>query len=158
MKLTSKTGAALLTCFINVATVCEAQERKSPAAGNSQNGDAAIGFQCPSGEPNQPRPKLIQRLGNITRKALALPQPKYPQDARVARTTGTVEAEVVIEINTGRIVWARILSGPPMLQEAVRSVVCQARFPHTNDANGRVSGTLTYRFGRRRRAARYEKY
>ncbi|MBA2339889.1 MAG: energy transducer TonB [Pyrinomonadaceae bacterium] len=108
------------------------------------------GFECSGGESNQPRPEVKLRLGDVTRKALELPQPKYPQRAKAARISGKVKAEIVIDVHSGKVVWARVLSGHPLLQEAVSNVVCQARFAPTsiNSPPVRVSGFIIYKFGR----------
>ena len=89
-------------------------------------------------------------LGDVTKKALQLPPPKYPQLAKTAGANGNVKAQVVIDINSGVVVWAETISGHPLLQAAVRDVVCKARFAPVFDADGLVSGFLTYRFVRRR--------
>ena len=89
-------------------------------------------------------------LGDVTKKALQLPRPKYPQLAKTAGASGDVKAQVVIDINSGAVVWAQTISGHPLLRSAVRDVVCKARFARVNDVDGFVAGTLTYRFARRR--------
>jgi hypothetical protein len=57
---------------------------------------------------------------------------------------------VIVDINSGAIVWARILTGPELLRAAVLNVVCQAKFAPTLDADVKVGGTLVYTFGKRR--------
>lgn len=146
MKLIFSIGILCLVPFLG-AVVCVAQEVESSTADNSRDVTRVVGFQCPGGELNRPRPDAILRLGNVTKKALDLPRPVYPKGARAY---GNVRAEVVININTGRVVWARVLNGHPLLQEAVSNVVCRARFAPTNDVNGRVNGIIIYRFGQRR--------
>ena len=89
-------------------------------------------------------------LGEVTKKAVQLPRPRYPQLAKTAGAYGNVKAQVAIDINTGAVVWAQTVSGHPLLQAAVRDVVCKARFAPLLDANGFVGGTVTYHFARRR--------
>ena len=89
-------------------------------------------------------------LGDVTKKALQLPRPKYPQLAKTAGANGSVKEQVIIDINSGVVVWAETISGHPLLQAAVRDVVCRARFAPVFDADGFVSGFLIYRFARRR--------
>ena len=61
-------------------------------------------------------------------------------------------AEVVIELQSGKVVWARIENGHSLLQKAVKQVVCRARFPHTDDIGPiRGSGTINYKIGGRKR-------
>ena len=132
-----------LTILLGAAVVCVAQE--------SENG--AVGFRCPDGEPNQPRPQVKIRFGDITKKALELPQPHYPREARAAGVFGGAHVEVVIDMASGAVIWARIIDGHPMLQEAVKKVVCLARFAPVVTSSRRmtVGGTLTYRFRKSRR-------
>src|SRR6185369_11297662 len=106
------------------------------------------GLQCGNKGTNRPIAKI--ELGDLTKKALHLPRPKYPQLAKTSGVYGNVTAQVVIDINSGAVVWGQTISGHPLLQAAVRDVVCKARFAPVLDANGFVNGTLTYRFARRR--------
>ena len=145
-----RTGCTFLVFYLGLATVLAAQDRNSPQADGPEGENGAIGFRCPDRESNHPRPDVKWRLGDITKKALKLPRPAYTKAARTARVSGNVRAEVVILIMTGEVVWARVLDGNPLLQEAVKEVVCRARFSHVNDVNGHVSGVLTYKFPRRR--------
>jgi len=112
--------------------------------------DPGAGFQCPGKITKQPRPATKMNLGELTKKALRLPQPRYPQLAKASRVYGTVKAEVVIDVNTGAVVWAQVTSGDPLLKPAVSDVVCRARFAGTYDVDGYVSGMLTYTFRHRR--------
>ena len=108
------------------------------------------GVSCGGKESDQARPVAKMDLGDVTKRALQLPRPKYPQLARTEGAYGNVKAQVVINMNTGAVVWAQIISGHPLLKAAVRDVVCKARFAPVNDVDGFVTGTLTYRFARRR--------
>lgn len=148
VKLTFKTRILCLTLFLGTG-VCIAQAGRNLSSAR-QKKVTPVGSQCPDGETNQPRPSVKLYLGDVTKKALELPQPEYPQKAKAAGVSGIVKVEVVIDINSGRVVWARVLNGHPLLQEAVRNVMCRVRFTHTNDVDGRASGIVTFRFGRRR--------
>ena len=146
MSLTFNTITAFLTLFLCVATILATQKRRRPTAEASQDSGLIICLRYSDRELDRPR----LHLGDVTRKALVLPQPEYPRAAWAARVSGDVKVEVVIDINSGRVAWARVLDSPPLLQDAVRDVVCQARFSPTNDVDGRVSGILIYRFVPRR--------
>jgi len=104
------------------------------------------GFKC----GNQIRPQSKMNLGDVTKKALQLPRPKYPQVAKTAGAYGNVKVQVVIDMNSGAVVWAQTITGHPLLQAAASDVACKARFAPIFDADGFVSGFLTYRFARRR--------
>lgn len=125
-----------------------AQDKKEPTAASSE--ELSAGFQCRGKDAAQPRPNAKLKLGDVTKKTIQLPLPRFPQLAKASGLYGTVKAEVVIDINSGRVTWAQLISGHPLLKAAVRDVVCRARFVPMNDVDGHVSGTLTYRFARRR--------
>jgi outer membrane biosynthesis protein TonB len=124
--------------------------QRNERAATGAESDGSAGFQCLGKMEKQPRPGTKMNLGELTKKALRLPQPSYPQLAKAAGVYGTVKAEVVIDIGTGAVVWARVTNGHPLLKAAVTDVVCRARFAVTNDADGYVNGILTYRFRRGR--------
>lgn len=109
------------------------------------------GFGCPDRNLSA-RPNAKIDLGDVTKKAIYLPHPKYPASARTLTMSERVNAEVVIDINSGRVVWASVTSDHPLLSSAVSDVVCRARFAPTYDVDGFVSGSITYRFARRRYA------
>ena len=133
---------------IGLAAPCAAQQGPT---GSDESKGTACGFDCPSGEsnPNPPEVKLI--LGDVTKKARVLPKPAYPRQARAAKISGVVRAEVVIDVHTGDVVWAKAGDGHPLLREAVKRVVCGAQFYPTIIISPpmRVGGIITYRFGRR---------
>jgi outer membrane biosynthesis protein TonB len=152
MKLISIIGVIVIALFFGALITCNAQERSISASEGARNADMVIGFRCSDGEPNQPRPEIRMRVGDITRRALELPQPQYPPLLNGARGQGRVRAEVVIDVHTGEVVWTRIIEGHPLLREAVRRVACRARFRPSliNSPPIGVSSILTYRFPRRR--------
>jgi TonB family protein len=128
--------ALLLITFLLGSGLCVAQIEKE-------------GFRCPDRNVSA-RPSAKINLGDVTNKALYLPRPKYPTLAKTSGIYGPVKTEVVIDINSGQVVWAFVVSGHPLLKSAVSDVVCRARFAPTNDADGLASGSITYRFARRR--------
>ncbi len=88
-------------------------------------------------------------IKNLTQKALLMPAPEYPLTAKEQQITGTVMAEVIIDIQMGKILRAQIKSGHPLLQTAVAKVVCQATFPATQYDGPTVYvgvGVLKYNF------------
>jgi outer membrane biosynthesis protein TonB len=102
---------------------------------------------------DKPKPDVTFRLGILNGKAMKMPKPIYPVEAKRKGITGEVKAEVVININTGVIEWARIQTGAVILREAVGKVICGARFLPTNDVDGRASGYLIYNFHSPRKAS-----
>ena len=144
MKLTSTIVNVYLIIIIGAA-VCIAQKIRKPTANDPQKRSAIVGFSCPDRELNRERPDIRLHLGDVTKKAIELPQAEYQRFAKTARVCGKSQAEVVIDINSGKVIWARMLNGHPLFRVAVAHVVCQARFASTNDVNGRVSGIITYK-------------
>lgn len=146
-------AAIVLTLLaLMLATTCLAQTVDTTGVDTQQRKDRIVGFKCPDREPDQLRPDVPgAQLGDVTKKAIKLPPPFYSREARVADIKGRVRAEVVIDVNSGHVVWARIFSGHPLLQPGVIRVVCRARFAPTivEGRPMRVSGILTYRFGTR---------
>lgn len=85
--------------------------------------------------------------GVLNGKALSLPVPAYPLTARSARTAGVVVVEVVIDSN-GKVISARALSGPMLLQQPAVQAAYQARFSPTvlSGQPVKVVGTINYNF------------
>ena len=142
----------LSLCLILLLGVagCVAQEVAGRTGGGPQKHGTVTGFTCPDREQNRERPETKLNLGDVTKKARELPQPAYRRWSTGSRVSGIAQAEVVIDINSGRVVWARLLNGHPLLQMSVGDVVCRARFVPTYDADGRVGAIITYRARRRR--------
>jgi hypothetical protein len=149
MRLTLTTLHLCLVALLGVA-VCVAQQGNSPTADESKERGEVVGFRCPDREMNQPRPETKLDLGDVTKKAVELPRPDSSRWSRGSRITGIAQAEVVIDINSGKVVWARLLNGHPLLRLSVGDVVCRARFSPTYDVDGRARGVITYRAVRRR--------
>ena len=83
-------------------------------------------------------------------RALTMPQPVYPDEARGRRLQGIVVVKVEID-ETGRVINAiDMCQGPPYLSEASVAAAWRARFTPTK-LKGRpvkVKGVIQYRFGR----------
>lgn len=148
MKQFFKIIALISTLLFFVIIACEAQTPNKSQADLTQTKEADVGFQCPNGTENEPHPEIKLSVGDVTKKAKELPKPKRSSEAKAARVFGKVVAEVAIDMHSGKVVWARIVSGHPLLQEAVKAVVCQARFYPSliNSATIKIGGTLTYSF------------
>jgi TonB family protein len=87
--------------------------------------------------------------GVLNGKAISLPKPDYPADARAAGVEGVVVVQVTID-EQGNVVEARPISGPKQLQEASVSAALQAKFSPTllSGEPVKVTGVLVYNFGR----------
>ncbi|HEX7176514.1 MAG TPA: TonB family protein, partial [Pyrinomonadaceae bacterium] len=85
--------------------------------------------------------------GILNGKAMTLPMPLYPEMARRAHKMGVVIVEVIVDV-TGRVISAKAVEGPTMLQAAAEAAARQARFSPTllSGQPVRVSGQITYNF------------
>lgn len=97
-------------------------------------------------DPNVRKPQTIS-LGRIDSRVIDIPKPVYPVEAKDAKISGVVMALVVVD-ETGKIIWARVRSGHPLLQAAVKTVVCQARLKpfKVNGQFIKTNGVITYKF------------
>lgn len=86
--------------------------------------------------------------GVINGKALSLPKPSYPKDAKAVHATGIVVIEVTIDEN-GKVVHAEdMCGGNSSLIKAATEAAYQARFTPTllSGVPVKVSGIITYKF------------
>lgn len=93
-----------------------------------------------------PTEKIING-GIISGKALSLPQPKYPKEARKAKIEGEVRVRVLISVK-GDIISAVAVDGPTELQEAAEEAAKKAIFSSTllEGNPTKVSGIIVYKF------------
>ena len=100
----------------------------------------------PNTAPTRKTPPLIS-LGVINGKALYNPVPVYPAIAKITRTAGTVNVQVLLN-EEGKVISAQALNGPPLLREAAVKAAYQARFSQTllSHQPVKVSGVITYNF------------
>lgn len=85
--------------------------------------------------------------GVLNAKAVSLPKPKFPEEAKRVRASGRVTVRVVVDEN-GKVISAQATDGPLPLREAAEAAARQALFePTTKDGiTVKVAGTLTYDF------------
>ncbi|HEX3560668.1 MAG TPA: TonB family protein [Pyrinomonadaceae bacterium] len=118
------------------------------AGSNSSEGGPAV--KSDGEAPAQPvmRGPLKPISGGILNgKALSLPAPSYPDAARRMHTSGTVEVEVVIDMN-GKVISAKAVKGPSLLMLAAEQAAKQAKFTPTllSGQPVKISGIITYNF------------
>lgn len=85
--------------------------------------------------------------GVLNGKAISLPRPAYPAQARAERASGAVSVQVLIS-EEGKILSAQAVDGSPLLQFAARASACGARFSPTllEGKPVKVSGVIVYNF------------
>lgn len=83
----------------------------------------------------------------LNRKAISLPKPPYPDEARAARASGTVVVRIVIN-EKGTVIRACAMQGPPLLMHASEAAAFHAVFTPTkiDGQPVKVAGVITYNF------------
>ena len=95
-----------------------------------------------------PKPSVVKLEENALRAAaLELPLPEYPQAALMARASGKVEVQLLIN-EKGLVTNARAQGGNPMLTQAAETAALKARFsPAKLSADPSIAfGVITYNF------------
>ena len=83
----------------------------------------------------------------INGKAIRLPKPTYPEEAKRARVAGTVLVQLVID-ERGKVLRACAVQGPSLLMRAAEVAAYNGEFTPTK-VNGqpvKVTGSITYNF------------
>ena len=111
----------------------------TPAMENSSSGDAP--------DENSADNKRIISGGVVNGKALSLPRPAYPREARNERASGAVSVQVIID-EEGNIISAKAISGHELLREAAEQAARGAKFSPTllQGIPVKVSGVIVYNF------------
>jgi protein TonB len=126
-------GAAALRQMASVATTAAMKVDTEPP---------------PAAAARAPKPLLKPISGGVLNgKAVDLPKPTYPPQARTARASGVVVVEVVID-EKGKVIAARATSGHNMLRQAAVQAAQGARFSPTmlSGQPVKVSGEINYNF------------
>jgi TonB family protein len=127
------------------ADPAKAADRPKP---NADSGDAdAKPVETTGGADAQTSKKAPISGGVLNGKALSLPVPEYPANARSANASGTVTVKVTID-EYGNVAEAYVVSGHPLLRAAALAAAREAKFSPTllMGEAVRVVGVLTYNF------------
>lgn len=97
----------------------------------------------PANEESEPKAQVS--AGVLNGRAINKPTPVYPPEAR--EVTGTVAVRVVFD-ESGKVIWARAVSGHPLLRAAAEEAARGTMFPPMTVEGKpvKVSGVLTYLF------------
>ncbi|HXM34040.1 MAG TPA: TonB family protein [Pyrinomonadaceae bacterium] len=100
-----------------------------------------------SGTPAKGQTTETVKGGVLNSKAIELPDPEYPEEARRARAGGRVLVSVVVD-ETGKVISAEVEDGPILFRRAALEAARKARFrPLLVDGQPvKVSGVLQYLF------------
>jgi hypothetical protein len=86
-------------------------------------------------------------LGIINALAVELPKPIVSKDAEAACASGQVKLKVLVDMTSGRVIFAKAISGDPLLRRASVEAVRNAKFRPTNDFPlRRIRGYIVYNF------------
>jgi TonB family protein len=123
---------------------------KTDSSNNKNNNAGSAADTTPSNtEPAKVAPKILKPIsgGVLNGKAVNLPMPEYPDFAKRSRISGVVSVEVVIDEN-GKIISAKAISGPGMLQQASVNAALRAKFSPTTLSGQavKVTGVINYNF------------
>jgi TonB family protein len=99
--------------------------------------------------PRQPARSILKPVsgGVLNGNAVSLPPPIYPDSAKRLRVEGVVSVEVVID-ETGKVISARAVDGPPALRTVAVEAALKARFSPTKLSGQpvKVTGAINYKF------------
>lgn len=86
-------------------------------------------------------------VGTINSRAIALPLPTYPSEAKQVRASGRVVVDVTLD-SEGRVVDARATAGHPLLRRSAENAARRSRFEPVSVNGNRVpaKGTILYNF------------
>ena len=100
--------------------------------------------------PGRPRPEIETRMNLnalLCGRAISLPKPSYPEEAKAKKIAGVVRIKIVID-EEGRAIWAEAIEGHPLLVEPSIKAACQSR--HTplkiSDRAVKATGIISYNF------------
>ena len=97
-------------------------------------------------DPNPP-PKAKVQGGILNGKAVKLVKPSYPLEAHKAGASGEVTIRIVFD-EDGKVIWARAVSGHPLLRAVCEDAAWQSTFPPLKLSGQpvKVAGVLVYNF------------
>lgn len=124
-------------------TITEAEGTPPP----DQPGGKTTPAPQPATTPQKAQPPEMVQGGVLNSKAIELPEPEYPEDAKKARAGGRVIVSVIVD-ETGKVISAEVEDGPIQFRRPALEAARKARFkPTLVDGHPvKVSGVLTYRF------------
>jgi TonB family protein len=98
-----------------------------------------------AGVDDPDRPKARISAGVLNGKAIRLPKPVYPAEAK--HISGQVRVSIIVD-EQGKVSWARAISGPASLLKAAEAAALKAEFTPTllEGKPEKVSGLLIYNF------------
>lgn len=141
---TTATNEAPPTPAPQVATTTPEPAATEPNGIDKKQADAATKVAATAGGKRDPISG-----GVLNGKAISLPKPDYPDEAKNAGVEGVVVIKVTID-EQGNVTEAHAVSGPKMLHQVSINAALQAKFSATllSGEPVRVTGVLVFNFGR----------
>jgi len=146
--------------FAESPATSASQNTEAPPAAQSANATAEAPTAKPQDENTDTKPEDPNHTagagkrrpisgGVLNGKAISLPKPDYPADARAAGVDGVVVIQVTVD-EQGNVAEARAVSGPAQLQQVAINAALQAKFSPTllMGEPVKVTGVIVYNFGR----------
>jgi protein TonB len=146
--------------FAESPTTAASQNTEAPPVAQSANATAEAPTAKPQDENTDTKPEDPNHTagagkrrpisgGVLNGKAINLPKPDYPADARAAGVEGVVVIQVTVD-EQGNVAEARAVSGPVQLQQVSINAALQAKFSPTllMGEPVKVTGVIVYNFGR----------
>jgi outer membrane biosynthesis protein TonB len=99
-------------------------------------------------EPDRVKPNVdTRRVSQLCGKAISLPKPPYPAEAKAKHVSGIVVVEIVTD-EEGKVIWARAIRGPELLRGVSEKAACRAQYSPTLISGHavRTETTLQYYF------------
>ena len=109
---------------------------------------AKIIEECSSPDRAKPEVEIgMERNALLCGKAISLPKPPYPEEAKAQKISGTVSINVVID-EKGRVIWAKPVDGHPLLQNAALKAACRSQYSPLKISGRAVKagGVISYNF------------
>jgi TonB family protein len=117
---------------------------------NPPNSNAAKPVESKPGEQEGESKKARSVAGGVLNsKALSLPRPDYPAEAKSAGVSGAVAIQVTVD-ETGNVIEAKAVSGHPLLQPVSVNAALQAKFAPTSLMGEpvKVTGVIIFNFAK----------
>jgi TonB family protein len=109
--------------------------------------DPAVASELPYSRDGKPEPEAKINGGILNGKAISLPKPVYPPEAKAAIASGEVKVQIVID-ESGDVIWAKAISGHELLQAVSEEAASNAKFSPMmlSGQPVKVKGFLLFRF------------
>jgi TonB family protein len=130
--------ALLMLCITGVSVSAQHRHRRAPrpipqvkevkqanVRSATPEEDALVEEGCSLSDT--PKPETAIKMAVLCGRALSLPKPTYPKEAKAQKVSGPVKVSVVMD-ESGRVIWAKALSGHPLLQNVAVKAACRARY------------------------------